>query len=64
MLDRKKVYWYNQRIVEYFTYSDTLGYIKIPNIIGDTWQLDSFKYHEQRCNDESFDKREYGLIRY
>ena len=58
----KKVYWYNQRVVEYFTYSDTLGYTKVPNDIGDTWDLDSFRYYEQHCNTESFDKREYGLI--
>lgn len=64
MEDRKMVYWERQNVVEYWTHSKVHGYKEVSKDIGMTWPCSSFKYHNQIASDETFKKREYGLINY
>ena len=64
MLNRKKVYWERQHVVEYWTYSDLHGFREVSKNEGMRWELDTFDYHNQIASDESFETREHGYIKW
>lgn len=52
-----EVYYYNQRVTEYWNYSDNLGWRAVDPNIGMTWTQYDCRYNRMDISDEQFEKR-------